>query len=46
MEKALRRWLDSHGLFAIAATVLEIIIALSLLLVLGGYLIFSPNGGT
>ena len=39
MERALRRWLDSHGLLAITATVLGVITALSLLLVLGGFLL-------
>ena len=38
MGNALQRWLDSHGLFAIAAGVLGVIAALSVLLVLGGYL--------
>jgi hypothetical protein len=45
MERALQRWLDSHGLFAIAAAVLGVIVALSVLIVLGFYLIASPNGG-
>jgi hypothetical protein len=39
MERALRRWLDSHGLLAITAAVLGVITALSLLLVLGGFLL-------
>jgi hypothetical protein len=42
LERSLRRWLDSHGLFAITATVLGIIIALALLLVVGGYLYVTP----
>jgi hypothetical protein len=42
LERSLRRWLDSHGLFAITATVLGIIVALSLLLVVGGYLYVTP----
>jgi hypothetical protein len=41
MVKALRQWLDANGLFAIAAAVLGVIIALSMLLVLGGYLIVT-----
>jgi hypothetical protein len=39
MVKALKRWLEANGLFAIAAGVLGAIVALSMLLVLGGYLI-------
>lgn len=35
MEKALRRWMDSHGLLAITATVLGIIVVLAVLLVTG-----------
>jgi hypothetical protein len=46
MERALRRWLDSHGLLAIAAAVVSVIVALSVLIVLGFYLCVSPNGGT
>ena len=42
MEKALRAWLDAHQLPAIAAAVLGIIATLSVLLVLGGYLIAKP----
>jgi hypothetical protein len=42
LERALRRWLDSRGLLAITATVLGIIVALSLLLVVGGYLYVTP----
>jgi len=38
LERTLRRWLDSHGLLAITATVLGIIVVLALLLVVGGYL--------
>ncbi len=37
MEKTLRQWLDSHGLFAIIAGVLAVIIVLAVILVLGGY---------
>jgi hypothetical protein len=39
MVKALRRWLEANGLFAIAAGVLGVILVISILLVLGGYLI-------
>ena len=38
MVKALRRWLEANQLFAIIAAVLCVIVALALLLVLGGYL--------
>ena len=34
MERALRRWLDSHGLFAITAAVLGVIVTLSVLIVM------------
>ncbi|WP_327569300.1 hypothetical protein [Bradyrhizobium sp.] len=39
MVKALRRWLESNGLFAIAVGVLGTILLISMLLVSGGYLI-------
>jgi len=39
MVKALRRWLEANGLFAIAAGVLGAILMISVLLVCGGYLI-------
>lgn len=42
MERALRQWLDSHGLLAIIAAVLGVILTLSVLLVLGGYLLAAP----
>jgi hypothetical protein len=42
LERTLRRWLDSHGLLAITATVLGIIVVLALLLVVGGYLYVTP----
>ncbi len=45
MERALRRWLDSHGLFAIAAAVLGVIVALSVLIVLGLYLSSPRTAG-
>ena len=38
MVKALRRWLEAHELIAIVTAVLGVILALSLLMVLGGYL--------
>jgi hypothetical protein len=41
MVKALRRWLDANGLLAISLGVLGAVTALSLLLVVGGYLIAS-----
>ena len=42
MEKALRAWLDAHGLLAISAAVLGVITTLAVLLVLAGYLIAKP----
>lgn len=39
MGKALRQWLESHELPAIVAGVVGVLVVLSLLLVLGGYLI-------
>jgi uncharacterized membrane protein YeaQ/YmgE (transglycosylase-associated protein family) len=41
MVKALRRWLEANQLFAIITAVLGAIVVLSLLLVLGGYLIVT-----
>ena len=38
MVKALRRWLEANGLFAIVIAVAGVVVVLSLLLVLGGYL--------
>ena len=46
LERTLRHWLDSKGLFTITATVFGILVALALLLVVGGYLMVSPTGGT
>lgn len=37
MEKALRGWLESHGLLAITAAVLGIICTLAVVIVLGGF---------
>ncbi|WP_283812040.1 hypothetical protein [Bradyrhizobium archetypum] len=42
MVRALRQWLDSHELPAIIAAVLGVIIALSVLIVVGGYLVVTP----
>jgi hypothetical protein len=41
MVKALRRWLAANQLFAIITGVVGGLIALSMLLVLGGYLIVT-----
>jgi hypothetical protein len=38
MVKALRRWLEANGLFAIVTAVVGTLIVLSMLLVMGGYL--------
>jgi hypothetical protein len=42
MERALRKWLDSHGLPAIIAAVLGVIVLLAVLLVGGGYFLVTP----
>lgn len=42
MEKALRGWLEAHSLPTIVAAVMGIIVALALLLVLGGYWWVQP----
>lgn len=42
MAKALRQWLETHQLPAIIAAVLGVIVALSLLLVVGGYFLVTP----
>ena len=42
LAKALQRWLDNHGLPAIAAAVLCIALLLSVLFVGGGYLMVTP----
>jgi hypothetical protein len=39
MVKALRRWLEANGLLVIVTGVIGALVALSLLLVLGGYLL-------
>ena len=41
MVKALRRWLEANELFAIITGVIGALVVLSLLLVLGGYLIVT-----
>jgi hypothetical protein len=41
MVKALRRWLEANELFAIITGVVGTLTVLSLLLVLGGYLIVT-----
>ena len=40
--RALQNWLNSHGLGAIIAAVLGVIIVLALILVVGGYYIVTP----
>jgi hypothetical protein len=40
--KALRQWLDTHELPAIIAAVVGVVVALSVLMVVGGYLAVSP----
>jgi len=42
MGRALQRWLDSHGLLAIAGAVLVIALLLSILMVVGSYLYVAP----
>ena len=42
MGRALRQWLDTHGLPAITAAVLGVVVALSTLIVVGGYLYVTP----
>lgn len=42
LGNALQRWLNSHGLLGIALGVLGVAIALSLLLVVGGYYLVTP----
>jgi hypothetical protein len=41
MVKALRRWLEANELFAIVTGVIGALVVLSMLLVLGGYLIVT-----
>lgn len=42
LGRALQNWLNSHGLGAIIAAVLGVIVTLALILVVGGYYIVSP----
>ena len=42
MVKALRQWLDTHELPAIIAAVVGVVVALSVLMVVGGYLAVKP----
>jgi hypothetical protein len=42
MVKALQRWLDAHQLPAIIAAVLGVIMTISVLMVVGGYLVARP----
>ena len=42
LGRALQNWLDSHGLGAIIAAVLGIIVTLAVILVVGGYYIVQP----
>jgi hypothetical protein len=41
MVKALRRWLEANELLAIVTAVVGVLVVLSLLMVLGGYLIVT-----
>jgi hypothetical protein len=41
MVRALRRWLEANQLFAIVTGVVGALVVLSMLLVLGGYLIVT-----
>jgi len=42
MVRALRQWLETHELPAIIAAVLGLVMALSVLMVVGGYLAVTP----
>jgi hypothetical protein len=42
MVRALRQWLETHELPAIIAAVLGVVVALSVLMVVGGYLFVTP----
>jgi hypothetical protein len=42
MVRTLRQWLETHELPAIIAAVLGVIVALSALIVVGGYLLVTP----
>jgi len=41
MVKALRQWLEAHELLAIVTAVVGVLVVLSSLLVLGGYLLVT-----
>ena len=41
MVRALRRWLETHELLAIVTTVVGALAVLSMILVLGGYLLVT-----
>jgi hypothetical protein len=40
---ALQRWLETHGLLAIAMAVVGVAVTLSAVLVVGGYLLVTMN---
>lgn len=42
MVRALRQWLETHELPAIIAAVVGVIVVLSTLIVVGGYLLVTP----
>jgi hypothetical protein len=42
MVRALQQWLETHELPAIIAAVLGVILALSVLIVVGGYFVVTP----
>ena len=42
MVRALRQWLETHELPAIIAAVLGVIFVISVLFVVGGYLLVTP----
>jgi hypothetical protein len=42
LGRALQNWLDSHGLGAIVAAVIGVIVTLAVILVVGGYYIVTP----
>ena len=42
MVKALQRWLDAHELPAIVAAVLGVVLTISVLMVVVGYLVATP----
>ena len=42
VARSLQNWLDSHGLGAIIAAVLGVIVTLALILLVGGYWYVTP----